>query len=249
MLLCAVAATACEKNAVQDITGTLPGSRIKFFNYGVNAPPVNFYANDTKVTAVTSATGIESVNGVAYGGQGSGGFYSALVPGQYTVTGRIAATVDKDLPVARVAATLVDGKAYSVYLSGFYDATAKTVDGFVLEDLFDLTAIDYTQVYIRFVNASSNSQPMTLFARNNTTLTETPIGAATAYKGGSALVALPNGVYELNTRLAGSGVNTITRTGINLVAGRVYTINAFGDMTIVSTTAATRPQLIFAINR
>ena len=249
MLLCAVAATACEKNAVQDITGALPGSRIKFFNFGVGAPAVNFYANDTKVTAVTSATGMESVNGVAYGGQGAGGFYAALAPGQYTVTGRIAATVDKDLSISRVTATLVDGKAYSVYLSGFYDATAKTVEGFVLEDLFDLTAIDYTQAYIRFVNAIPNSQPMALFARNTTTLTESPIGATVTYKSGGALVAVPGGVYNVSTRMAGSGVDAIARTGVNLVAGRVYTMIAIGDMTITSATAATRPQLSFAINR
>ena len=42
MLCCAIALAGCEKNAVQDITGSLPGARIKFFNFGVNAPQVNF---------------------------------------------------------------------------------------------------------------------------------------------------------------------------------------------------------------
>ena len=40
MLLCTIALTACEKNAVQDITGSLPGARVKFFNFGVGAPAV-----------------------------------------------------------------------------------------------------------------------------------------------------------------------------------------------------------------
>ena len=57
VLLCAAMLSACEKNAVQDLTATTPGARIKFFNFGVNAPGVNFYANDAKVTAIGSATG------------------------------------------------------------------------------------------------------------------------------------------------------------------------------------------------
>ncbi|HEU4879977.1 MAG TPA: hypothetical protein VFT21_11020, partial [Gemmatimonadaceae bacterium] len=88
VLLCAAALTACEKNAVQDITGTVPASSVRFFNFGVNAPSVNFYANDRKMTAITSATGAESTLGTAYGSVGSGGFYSGIEPGQYTFTGK-----------------------------------------------------------------------------------------------------------------------------------------------------------------
>ena len=51
MLLCALAVTSCEKNAVTDITAPFPGANIKFFNFEVNAPGVNFYSNDAKVTA------------------------------------------------------------------------------------------------------------------------------------------------------------------------------------------------------
>ena len=56
VVLSAIALASCEKNAVQDITGTLPGVRIKFFNFGVNAPSVNFYAGAQKMTATTSAS-------------------------------------------------------------------------------------------------------------------------------------------------------------------------------------------------
>ncbi len=248
MLLCAVALTACEKNGVQDITGSLPGARIKFFNFGTNAPAVNFYANDSKITAITSATGVEAVTGVSSGGVGSGGFYSAIQPGSYTFTGKIAAAVDKDLVVSRATATLVDGKAYSFYISGIYDATAKTAEAFVVEDPF-VDTLDYTVAYVRFVNAIPNANPMTLYAKNSTTAAEVPVGGAVAYKAGGAFVALPSAVYDLTTRYAGSATNVITRTAVSFVAGKVYTIGARGDITVTSTTLATRPQLDNTANR
>jgi hypothetical protein len=167
-LLCAVVLASCDKNAVQEITGPLPTSRIKFFHFGVNAPGVNFYANTTKMTATTSATGVESTTGVVYGGVGSGGLYSAIAPGPYTLSGKISATVDKDLTISRVNTTLADGKTYSFYQSGFYDGTAKSVDAFVVEDPYEAN-IDFSVAYVRFVNAISNSQPMTLYAKNTRT--------------------------------------------------------------------------------
>jgi hypothetical protein len=248
MLLCAVALTACEKNAVQDITGTLPGARVKFFNFGVNAPAVNFYANSSKITAITSATGVEAVTGVNPGGVGSGGFYSAIDPGQYTFTGRISAVVDKDVVISTAAATLADGKAYSYYISGIYNTTTKTAEAFVLEDAF-VDTLDYTVAYVRFVNAISNANPMTLYVKNTTTGAELPVGGAVAYKSGGAFTALPNAVYDLSTRYVGSTTNVITRTAVSFSAGKVYTIGARGDITVVSTTLATRPQLDNTANR
>ena len=56
-LLCAGLLSACGKDAVQEvITAPLPAARIRFFNFGVNAPGVNFYADATKMTAITSAS-------------------------------------------------------------------------------------------------------------------------------------------------------------------------------------------------
>ena len=56
-LLAVAALASCdyEKNAVQDITGTLPTAAIRFFNFGINAPAVNFYADGTKLTAISSS--------------------------------------------------------------------------------------------------------------------------------------------------------------------------------------------------
>lgn len=248
-LLCAAAALAgCERNGVQEITGPVPSARIKFFNFGLNAPAVNFYAGDRKMTAISSATGTESVLGTAYGFAGAGGLYTGIEPGQYTISGRIAAATDKDRPISNVQANIEAGKQYSFFMSGPYNAAAKTVDGFVVEDAFP-AAFDYTAAHVRFVNAIHNSSPMTLYAKHTVTGEEYAIGGAVAYKTGGAFTPVPDGVYNLSTRRAGSTANAIVRTGVSLSAGRVYTIAARGDMTVTGSTAVNRPFLDNTANR
>jgi len=249
VLLAAAALAACEKNSVQQLpVEPLLDARIKFFNFGVNAPGVNFYADETKMTAIQSGTGVELNTGVAYGGVGNGGAYSQIAPGQYTLTGRIAAATDKNLPIATVSMTIADGKYYSLYMSGFYNATAKTVEGFVVEDPF-VAPTDYSVATVRFVHAMSNASPMTLYAKNTTTGVEVAVGAEVAYQGAGVFTALPAGVYDLNTRYTGSAANVITRASVSFNGGSVYTVGARGDITVTSTTATNRPLLDNTANR
>ncbi|MEO5569118.1 MAG: hypothetical protein ABIR92_11530 [Gemmatimonadaceae bacterium] len=265
-LLCAAAIVGCEKIGPQDITGPLPSARIKFFNFGVNTPAVNFYANTTKFTAISAVTctptpsdtmlaricregGREGTTGVGQGGAAAGGFYAAIDPGIYDLTGKIAATTDKDLAVATVPATIADGKSYSYFMSGIYNTTAKTVDAFMVEDPVP-AAFDYTGALVRFVNAISNSSPMTLYALNPTTAVEVAVGGAVAYKSAGDFTLIPAASYTLNTRVTGSSTNAIQRTAVNFVAGRVYTITARGDITVSTAgTSANRPQLDNTTNR
>jgi hypothetical protein len=237
------------------------GSYVRFYNFGVNAPSVNFYANDTKLTAVSStscepptdprctAGGIESTTGTAYGFLGNAGLYSVLPAGQYTLTGRIAAATDNGLAVATAPAALADGKYYSFYQSGIYNATAKTVDSFLIEDPLPATLIDFTTVYARFVNASSNSSPMTVYAKNTVGGDSVLVGSNIAYKGASPFVSLAGGSYDLTVRYAGSNTAVIVLKAVPVALGRVYTITARGDMTVTSTTAANRPILDVTPNR
>jgi hypothetical protein len=227
---------ACGDKTAQSITAPATGASIMFFNFGVNAPGVNFYANTTKLTAISSVTGTESTTGTAYGGVGNGGFYSAIAPGSYTFAGKIAAATDNGLAVSNVTANLENGKYYSFYQSGFYDATAKTVDAFIVEDAIP-PDIDYSVALVRFVNAISNANPMTLFAKSTTTGIEGPVGAEVAYKGAGAFTALPPGAYDLSTRYSGSSTNVLTRPAVSFNAGRIYTITARGDITVAPSTA------------
>jgi hypothetical protein len=250
-LLAALALTACDddEGGIQKLTEVQPAARIKFFNFGLGAPGVNFYANDVKVTAIGSATGAEATTGTAQGGVGNGGLYSSLTPGQYTFTGRIAAATDKDLAVATLASTLEDGKAYSMYLSGPYNIAAKSVDAFIVEDPF-VDEVDYSKAYVRLVNAIHNAPALSLFIKvPGAGNPELPIGDAVAYKSAGAFVAVTGGAYDLVLRRAGSTTPVVVREGVSISNKFVYTVGARGDLTVTSTTAANRPQLDFTANR
>lgn len=252
--LAVVALAACEKTAVQVIDAPeLPAAQVRFFNFGHGAPGLNFYANTTKMTAISSATcsptptdtvqqrlcretGAESTTGVAYGGVGSGGLYAGIAPGDYTLKGQIAAATDKDLVVASLPATLAAGKIYSFYTSGPYNTTTKTVDAFIVED--PLPAQDWAVAQIRFVNASFNSSPMMLTVRDSTSKVETAIGTTVAYKAAGTFVSVPAGLYQLYTTNAGSGTKVIQRDGVTFSAGRIYTVTARGDITLATGTNA-----------
>lgn len=245
----AVAALAgCDNGeGVQDITAPPPTAAVRFFNFGVNAPGVNFYANTTKMTAVSSGTGVESTTGVAYGGVGSGGNYTGITPGTYTLSGKIAAATDKDLAISNLSAQIADGKWYSYYLSGIYNTTAKTVEAFIVED--PLPAVDYSVAYVRFVNAISNSSPMAMSAKNTTSGNTVPIGATVAYKSAGAFTSVPPATYDLGTRVAGAATDAIARKAVTFAGGRVYTITARGDMTVTSSGSVAIPALDNTTNR
>jgi uncharacterized protein DUF4397 len=249
VLVATTLAAACGENPVQVLPTNSPeAARIKFFNFGVNAPAVNFYADDVKMTAILSATGTEATTGVAYGGVGNGGAYSQIAPGAYTLTGRIAEALDKDRPIATLSSTIADEKFYSLYLSGFYDSTAKASDGFVVEDAYP-PQIDFTVAYVRFVHAIANANPLTLYAANTTTTDTVVVNTAVAYKSGGAFTSLPPGIYNLFARYPDSTTNKIVRTAVTLAGGRVYTVGARGNITITSTTATNRALLDNATNR
>lgn len=254
VILLAIFSASCEKNAIQEIDSPFTGgAQIKFFNFGVSSPSVNFYANDVKMSATTNATGVESPTGVVYGNVFPSTTYSLIKEGSYTFKGQISATalVDPNLVVASLTAPVEDGKYYSLYTSGIYNSTAKTTDAFIVED--KLPAADRTAPFVRFVNGISNApSAMDLVVKNTTSGAEIVVATAVAYKSASEFAKIPFGVYEVFARYPGSSTNTITRNGTSVVSfepGKVYTISSRGDITVVSATLATRPFLDNTANR
>jgi hypothetical protein len=263
VLLSAAVLTSCDaldEIEIKDLTApSPPTARIKFNNFSVNSVQVNFFANDTKMTAVliTScspgvnaslptvdslktkclAGGIESATGTAFGGNAAGGLYMGIIPGSYTLTARKAAT---DTVISTVTQTIGAGKAYTFTMSGIYDATTKTAEAFVVEDPLPTGAIDYTVAHVRLINAVPNATgdlTMTVTNTSVTPNTSTVIGGATAYKAATAFFTVPEGTYTVTVRATGAATDLITRTGVSLSGSRIYTLTARGDATVASTRA------------
>lgn len=234
---CAAILSACGKDAVKEITGPVPGSQVKFFNFSTGSPGVNFWANTTKMTAIGTASGTESPLGTAYGTAANGGLYSAITPGQYDLSAQLSDTATRNVAIAHVTSTLANGKYYSYYLSGPYSSATKTSDAFMIEDA--IPARDYSVAYVRFVNAISNANPMTLYAVNVDTskhMPEVALGSTVAYKSAGTFTSLPPGTYNLSTRYPGSGTNVIVRNSVSFSEGHAYTITARGDINATSGT-------------
>ncbi|RYY19308.1 MAG: hypothetical protein EOP41_09915, partial [Sphingobacteriaceae bacterium] len=95
ILLFSLLQYSCKKNGVQVIDVPVQtGAQIKFFNFGMNSPSINFYANDIKVSATLSTTSTESTTGTTYGNTfPSGSIYTLLPAGNYTLKGQLPSTV------------------------------------------------------------------------------------------------------------------------------------------------------------
>lgn len=223
----------------------LPSARIKFNNFSFGSVGVNFYANTTKMTGISTtscastlgllptvdslrtkclATGIESTTGTNYAGNAAGGLYLVIAPGNYTLTAKKAAT---DTTIATVTQTIAAGKYYSFFMSGLYSAATMTAEAFVLEDVLPASR-DYTKALVRFVNAIPNATgDITLAVTNAATSTATDVGGAIAYKSGSAFIEVPEGSYTAQGRIT-TNVTGLTRTAFNMTGGHAYTLTARG---------------------
>jgi hypothetical protein len=241
-----------DETAVVDLDNPAlsANTRVKFHNFSSGSVGVDFYGNNAKMTAVSTArcspvlpavvavadtaacraAGIEVATGTVYGNAGSGGLYLGIAPGSATLVSKIAAT---NTTVSTVTATLTEGKFYTFMMSGLY--TAGTAEAFVIEDPIP-TSIDYTLAHIRLVNALPNGTgPLTLFTTPTTTATYTASGTAVAYKAADTYVTIPEGVYDIAVRYTGSSTNVIARTALTFVGGRVYTLTARGNTVTAST--------------
>jgi len=138
---------ACEENAIPELTVPVSedATYVKFFFHVENAPSVNFYFDDQKVSAVASSSSDE-VQGNVYGSVFPSNAYALIPSGDFNVDAR-------DLEgnvIASTSATFAADKNYSAYLVG----TTDNYEIFVMED--QLPAEDRVKIYWRFVNTMVN---------------------------------------------------------------------------------------------
>jgi hypothetical protein len=257
-LLISTLVFACKKNGIHEIetVKTDGAAQVKFYNFGINSPTVNFYANGNKISAIVSATGAEAATGIAYGSVFPATNYSLLSGGAYTFTGIVPAlaAVSANAEVVNIKGSIENGKFYSVYSCGILNTVANTLDGFIVEDKIPAeAATPATVANVRFVNTISNGTAgFDLIAKNTTTLTEVVVATNVSYKGASEFAQIPAGVYELYARYTGSPANIISRSGtstVSFIKGRTYTVSSRGDVTVTGTTAINRPFLDNTSNR
>ena len=254
---------ACDKNAVQTISAPVDGGAfVRFHNLSVNSPSVNFYANTTKVTAVSSTacspppttpnplcstTGVEQATGTigtAYGSSALGGNYAMLAPGTYTLAGRSAVPADSGTAVSSVNTTVEVGKFYSYFMSGVYAAGTRSTDAFMIEDKLP-TTFDYTKSYLRVVNASVNAPAISASTTLQGTTNVISVATNVAYKGASEIVTIPPGLTDITITF--TGFAPVTVTGFGFAGGHVYTMALRGDVS--SGVTANKPAITVFTNR
>lgn len=247
---------SCKDEAVLNINEPIVGARVKLYNFGISAPTVNFYSNDTKISAVLSATGVESINGISTGSVYPSIGYALSPEGQRLFQAITPPAIPLPAPpnttIAAVSAAVVNDKFYSVFVSGFYSATDKKADMFVVEDNFP-KGLDTATTYIRLVNPGSNTSTLKAILTKTTTVTGQPpiienftLADAVPYKGASPFVAFKPGAYSITVTDAASG-KVVTRAATSFLRERVYTLALRGNL--VTTTTGFAPFIDFTTNQ
>ena len=138
--------TACEENAIPELTVPVEGEStfVKFFVHAEDAPEVNFFFDEEKITGVNNDEG--EVEGLEFGGVYPTNAYALVPSGTFDV-----AALDTDFNViAFTEANFEEGENYSVYLVG----TTGNYEVAVIED--NLPEDHPQNIYWRFVNTMAN---------------------------------------------------------------------------------------------
>lgn len=128
--------------------------------------------------------------------------------------------------VIDVTPTLVAGKAYTAYATGFLAGIGATL----VED--NLTAPTGNNAKIRVIHGSPDAPNVDILANNAAVLTNVPFKAASDY------LTVPAGAYNFKVNVAGT-TTTATQADVTLVAGRVYTAIAIGSVASTATNKLT----------
>lgn len=238
LIVCAVGMlfTACDENAIPELTEPVSeqATYVKFFLHVEDAPNVNFYLDDQKVSAVGSSSADE-VQGSKYGSVFPSNAYALISSGTFNLNAR---DLDGNT-IATNSVTFEADKNYSAYLVG----TTESYEIFVLED--QLPAEDNVKIYWRFVNTMSNMPfAVDVFAiKAAVPATDdspaqavqiVPLGNALAFKQGGDYKLLEPGRYAFKVFESGTDYDIQTSTpyiqnSVTVASkGRVYSTQIRG---------------------
>ncbi|WP_461490520.1 DUF4397 domain-containing protein [Pontibacter sp. HJ8] len=229
---------SCEENAIPERTEYVTsGAMIRFSHASQEAPMVNFYLNDNKVSAkaptlTNRETGLSwnstlanTIHPATYG-------YVNVPAGDYTLsvidTTTIPGTKALRKNVVVSAPVKLDEKLfYTSYLVGKLD----NLELLTVKD--ELPNPDYKVAYIRFVNGMPGAPAnFDVVAKRTLPTTETlNLATNVAYKGVTGYMAVAPGTYDLALFLNGSPTAYTTWTSGVIQAGKVYTFYTKGNYT------------------
>jgi hypothetical protein len=200
-----LAAAGCKKTTYEPPPAI---AAVSFYNASPDSPPVSIYLNSNKI----------QFDSLAYQG---GIDYVSADPGAREVS-----AYKNGVKKIFNNINLVDGKFYSVFLTGNY-STAQFV---LLDDSLARPAAG--KANIRFVNMSIGSPTLDLGVNDGTTLISNR-----AYKANSAFSAIDgNKQYTFVVREHGATVAKVALPSVNIINGHSYTIWARGVYTATDAT-------------
>jgi hypothetical protein len=240
---------SCERNVLTvPSTPTPAGARIKLVHAAPDAPGVNLFVNNQKISAglptgaSSTSAGTGTPTPIVFGGTfpGSTANYAVVTSGQVSVslTAPATTTATSATTVYVQSLTLDDQKFYSLLLSG----TGPQPEVQLLNDDFS-TATDPNKYYVRFINLIPGATAYDLLLSDGTKLV-TNVG----YKTVSPFIGvdIKNNASFL-FRVAGTTTNVTTaNTFTGSTSGRVLTIVAQG---VVGKTGTLAPKLSLYVNR
>lgn len=242
----AVVISSCgEKDIIINEYTREPGdeAQVRFYNFGINSPSVNFYADNVKITASQSLTGEMASTGVSFGATYPSIGYVEVPGGQNinlfskTPTTLVIPTNNvnnykQDTEVSNmVVPKLESKKQYSLFIAGYFDKNTHKAESFIISD--ELPPSDTSKVFIRFVNsgvAEAGTLSVKISRMKGTeVLSEEIVDPALAFKSATEFKGFPYGTYKF-TIIPSNATNRTWERTITLNRDRVHTIAIRGDL-------------------
>lgn len=181
---------------------TVPdGSYIRFINASPTLGTYNVFLNDRMVNTAA----------LPFGGTVS---YAAYIFGNHTVKYTTSSNVQSVLTKQIV---LTGNQIHSAYL---IDKDAK-LDLLLVVD--DASVTSTTKAFVKFINLSPDAPALNLDIKSGVNLIKDK-----TYKTGSAFIQVDPKTYDFDIKDAATGLVKTTLTGVEMVAGRYYTIISRG---------------------